>query len=91
MLIGMLICCLLNSAPVIEAYLSCAEKCILEVAVDADDKGDSSEIDFSVSSDEQLGAAFHWQHIDHRDVAQPDRTKRESHLVRGPPAAGFFR
>ncbi len=84
-LAGTLICCLFNSTPVIDAYLDCAEKSILEIAAEADDKCDSNEIDFSIFSNDLLGSTEHWQQIDDSAVAQPDRTQWESHLVRGPP------
>jgi hypothetical protein len=81
----MLICCLYNPAHIIEAYLSCAEHHNQEIAIEADEKCDSNELDFSVPANDRLDSAELWRHVEPGVLAQPDRIKRESHLVRGPP------
>ncbi len=83
---GLLICCLFNSTPIVKSHLACAEIRVLDLEVEADDKGDSSQPEFtSTVSNDHFGSLEPWQHIDGHADAPPSRAKRESDLVRGSP------
>lgn len=87
MLTGLLVFCLVNSVSGVKTSLESAEANVLEVEFEDDDKDDSREQEFAITSGRDYPASTEPSHNALDSVpSQSVRTQSESHLIRGPPS-----